>query len=128
MFYEKDNLKTQKLKTKIKPSLTKPILSDPDVLAYLETRHRKYVIFPIEKASNNFAFICKKFYISKTLSEVGDYRSIQSNFTISKAIFFKYDVVKKMKTLFKKSIVKMTGKDRSLPIMYWLSEFHKIPI
>ena len=88
MFYEKDNLKTQKLKTKIKPSLTKPILSDPDVLAYLETRHRKYVIFPIEKASNNFAFICKKFYISKTLSEVGDYRSIQSNFTISKAIFF----------------------------------------
>ena len=33
-----------------------------------------------------------------------------------------------MKTLFKKSIVKMTGKDRSLPIMYWLSELHKIPI
>ena len=68
------------------------------------------------------------FYISKTLSEIGDYRSIQSNFTISKANLFKDDIVKKIKTIFKKSIVEMTGKDRSLPIMYWHSELHKIPI
>ena len=60
MILEKINLKTEELKTKIKPSFTKLILSDPDVLAYLATLSRKYVIVPIDEACNNFAFICKK--------------------------------------------------------------------
>ena len=42
MIFEKINLKIEKLKIKIKPSFTKPILSDPDVLTYLETLHQKY--------------------------------------------------------------------------------------
>ena len=70
MILEKINLKKDKLKTKIKPSFKKPLLPDPDVLAYLATLHGKYVIFPIDKASNNFAFVPKKFYISKILSEM----------------------------------------------------------
>ena len=46
---EKINLKIVKIKTKIIPSFTKPILSDPDVPAYLITPHQKYVTVPIEK-------------------------------------------------------------------------------
>ena len=57
MILEIINPKIEKLKTKIKPSFTKPTLSDPDVLIYLATLHRKYVIALIDKASNNFAFI-----------------------------------------------------------------------
>ena len=77
MILEKINLKIEKLKTKIKPSFTKPILSDPDVLTYSATLHRKYFFVPIGKASNNF--ICKNFYISKILSEVGEYNNIKNN-------------------------------------------------
>ena len=73
MILEKIYLKNRNTKKKIKPSFTKPILSDPDVLPYLGTLHLKCVIVPIDKGSNNFAFICKKFYISKILSEVGEY-------------------------------------------------------
>ena len=78
------NLKIEKLKTKIKPPFTQAILSDPDVLAYLATLHRKYGIIQIFKANNNFAFICKKFYISRILSEMGEYNNIQSNSTYLK--------------------------------------------
>ena len=57
MILEKINLKIEKSKTKIKPSFTQPTRSDLDVLIYLATLHRKYVIVLIDKASNNFVFI-----------------------------------------------------------------------
>ena len=72
MILQKINLKIEKLKTKIKPSYTKPI----------------------DKSSNNFAFICKKFFIPKILSEVGEYNIIQSNSTYSKVNFSKNDIIK----------------------------------
>ena len=91
---EKINLEIEKLKTKIKPSFTKPILSDLNVLAYLAILHPKYVILPIGKAGNNFAFICKKFNISKILSEVEKYKNIQSNSTYSETNSSKDDIIK----------------------------------
>ena len=47
------------------------MLSDPNFLAYLETLHRNYVIALIDKPSDDFALICKWFYIFKVLSQVG---------------------------------------------------------
>ena len=89
MILEKINLKIEILQVKIKPSFTKPIFFVPDILAYLGTFHRKIVIVPMDKASNNFAFICKKFYISKINTEVGKYNNIQSKSRYSKANFSK---------------------------------------
>ena len=127
MILEKINLKIEKIKTKIKPSFTQPILCDPHILGYLAALHRKYAIVPIDKASNNFAFICKKFYISKILSEVGEYNNMQSNSTYSKTNFSKYDIIKNNENYCQKFDLKLTDKDRSLPIMYWLSNLHKTP-
>ena len=67
----KINLKIQKLKTKIKPSFTKPILSDPNVVAYLGTLYRKYVMVRIDKANIKFAIICKTFIFLKFLLNLG---------------------------------------------------------
>ena len=144
MIFEKINLKIEKLKIKIKPSFTKPILSDPDVLTYLETLHQKYpdvltysatlhrkyvyAIVPIDKASNNFAFICKLFYISKILSKVGKYSNIQSNSVYSKANLSKDDIIKNNENYCQKFDLKLTDKDRSVPIMYWFPNLHNIPI
>ena len=47
------------LRTKTLPSPTKPTLHDPEVIVYLEQLHRRFVIVPIDKAANNFAFIVK---------------------------------------------------------------------
>ena len=62
--------KIRELKQKIKPKQTKPVLSDPDVKTKMEELHQKFVIVTIDKASNNFAFICWKYYISKLITEV----------------------------------------------------------
>ena len=105
--------KVEKLKAKIKRYFTKPILSDPDVLPYLGTLHRKYVIFPVDKASNNFAFICKKFYISKILSKVGEHNYIQSSSAYSKANFSKDDIIKNNKKYCQKFDLRLTDKSFS---------------
>ena len=61
--------KITELKQKIKPRQAKPVLSDPDVKKHLEDLHRKFVIVTIDKASNNFAFIFRNYYISKLFAE-----------------------------------------------------------
>ena len=38
---------------------------------YLNCLQKKFVIVTIDKAANNFAFICKGFYIIRLLQEVG---------------------------------------------------------
>ena len=59
------------LKSKKVPSATKPILQDEEVQNALSELHKRFVIVPIDKASNNVALICKRFYIQKLLDEVG---------------------------------------------------------
>ena len=127
MILEKINLKIEKLKAKIKPSFTKPVLSDPDVLAYLATLHWNYVIVLIDKASNNFVFICKKFYISKILSEVGEYNNIQTSTTYSKTNCSKDDTIENNENYYQKSHLRLTDKDCSLH-MYWLPKLHKASV
>ena len=47
-----------------------PVLEDPDLLAYLRDFQKKIVIVTVDKASSNFAFICKNFYVSRILKEI----------------------------------------------------------
>ena len=54
----------------------KPILCDPDVKSNLQALHEHFAVVIIENAANNFAFIWKKYYISKLLAEVGVFNSI----------------------------------------------------
>ena len=68
------------------------------------------------------------FYISKILSEVGQYNKIKSNSTYSKTNFYKDDLIKKNENYFQIFDRKLTYKDRSVPIMYWLPKLRKIPI
>ena len=55
------------LKSKKVPSVTKPVLKDEEALAALADLHNKFVVVPIDKASNNVALICKRFYAQKNL-------------------------------------------------------------
>ena len=68
---EKVQEKIDILKNSMKFNTAKPTLSDPEVLEYLKQLHRRFVIVTIDKAANNFAFICKKFYVARLLQEVG---------------------------------------------------------
>ena len=60
-----------RLKKHIIPKTTKPVLKNDSSLACLENLQEKFVLVPIDKASNNIAFVCKAFYIKRILDEVG---------------------------------------------------------
>ena len=58
---EKANNKIKKLKSKINFSEVKQVLSDPEVISYLNVSQEQYVTYPIDKGGNNIAFIYKKY-------------------------------------------------------------------
>ena len=68
---------------------------------------------------SNFPKQCKTTKVSKVKRTYSTY---------SKTIFSKDDFIKKNENYCEKSDLKLKGKDRSLPIMYWLPKRHKRPI
>ena len=57
------------------------IFEKPEVNEYLNQVHDRFVIVPVDKASNNFAIVCKLFYIKVLMKELGinDKGIIQGN-------------------------------------------------
>ena len=55
------------------------ILITNNVKAYLYEMHKKFVISSIDKASNNFAIICKKFNLEVIQGELGISEKIKGN-------------------------------------------------
>ena len=47
------------------------ILEKEDVKRYLESVQKKHIICSIDKDSNNYVFVCKKFYLTTLMSELG---------------------------------------------------------
>ena len=63
--------KILKLKTRIKPSKSNPILKQIDVISCLDALQKKIVLVPIDKASNNVAIICKRYCVEVILMQTG---------------------------------------------------------
>ena len=47
------------------------IFCDPEVVGELSRHHENFVIVPADKASNNYTFVCKKYYVSILIEELG---------------------------------------------------------
>ena len=56
-----------RLKPFVKYNVSKPVLKNDSSVACLEDLQQQFVIVPIDKASNNIAFVCKAFYIKRIL-------------------------------------------------------------
>ena len=121
---EKVDAKITSLKRKIKPQKTNPVLKQPDVVKYLEELHQKYVLVPIDKAANNVAIICKKYYVDVILKEIG---STTSNDTYSPSHKSKNEIIFDNIQYTKNLGLKVDEKDSNLPIMYWTPKMHKNP-
>ena len=64
--------KLQRLKAKCRRyEQSGEILKKPEVQLALEELHKKFVICVVDKASNNFGLICKKFYFINQEKELG---------------------------------------------------------
>ena len=118
------------LKRKNESSVPSKILSSDLVNKFLEDFHSKYVLVPADKAANNIIVVCKKFYYSVIVKELGlPGNNINSNSTYTKV---KSDINKIIKNhveyLGKIDKVKPSEKQENLPKIYWTPKLHKNPI
>ena len=113
------------LKSKITISATKPFLQDQDVTSALAELHNKFVIVPIDKASNNIAIVCKRFYIQKLLNEVGVPGDASSTYKLSERN--PDDIINDNSMLCEQFSLKLEERLKSLPFMYWLPKMHYSP-
>ena len=113
------------LKRKKVPSATKQVLKDAEALSALADLHSKFVVVPIDKASNNVALICKRFYIQKLLDEVGVPGDMSPTYKLSERN--PEDVIADNSILCEKFDLSLDDRMKTLPFMYWLPKMHYSP-
>ena len=117
------------LKAKTKERFTSEVLKNIECKKSLKELQNHYVIAPIDKASNNIAFICKRFYAMVLVKELG-LDSTNGNETYvslneaSKERIIQEHVIK----LGEAFNLTVPEKSKILPHIYWLPKLHKNPI
>lgn len=120
----------EKMKKRIKDKLesmkyvkyNKPVLNERTVRQNLEKLHNRFVIVQVDKAANNFAIICKNYYLNILDKELIGNSSYQK---VSKD---EATICSEHKQYLKKTFgIKLSDKEMSLPLMYWTSKQHKDP-
>ena len=122
--FERVAARIRKLKSIGKPKLAEPILKDKDVWQYLKELHNNFVIVPIDKAANNIGIICKRFYVSRLLSEVGALGDPNSTYEIKD--INPQELIHDYLLLSERYGLKLEEKQKTLPIMYWTPKMHYI--
>ena len=120
------NRKIENLKKSIHISRVSPFLNDPQVIADLKLLQEKYVVVPVDKAANNFSFICKKYYILVLLKEL-DYPNGSSN-TYTFNSFNKEPIISSNIDFCQHLGYKVKDEEKKLPMIYWIPKMHKTPV
>ena len=115
------------LKQRIKTHHRNKILKDQVLINNLEQLQDKYVMTPIDKASNNIAFICKRYYIQVLIKELGlagnhtdTYMSIDSDLPTI--------IDKHTSELHQEFKITTPDDMKTLPDIYWIPKLHKTPV
>jgi hypothetical protein len=119
------NKRVNKLKSKNTPATVKPVLEDEAALSALNDLHSRFVVVPIDKASNNVAIICKRFYIQKLLTEVGVPGNTSPTYQMSDRN--QEDVIADNLLLCEKFGLSFDDRMKTVPFMYWLPKMHYTP-
>ncbi|MEL6542770.1 MAG: hypothetical protein AAFQ34_15395 [Pseudomonadota bacterium] len=80
----------------------------------------KYVIMPVDKANNNFGFVCKKFYSHVLFSEIDSGNVFDQYNNNATNIKDAYDRILKE--------YKISPTSYNIPFMYAIPKFHKNPV
>ena len=102
------------------------MLKQNAVIEYLNELHEKYVFVPIDKADNNIAIICKKYYVTVILKEIGILDA--ANETYEKINKNQEEIIQDNLEYSTRLKLSNGSKYKSLPIMYWIPRLHKNPV
>ena len=118
------------LRTTLVPRKVIPTLQLSSPKRCLNFLHGQYVITPIDKATGNVAFTCKRFYAKTLVEELGLSRidSSEEDDTYVPIQESKESVLYKHKTDFKSKFgIDIDDDNLCLPNMYWIPKKHKVP-
>ena len=104
----------------------KPIFDNIDVIGHLADLHDQYVIVPADKASNNIVFICKAYFYSCLIEELG-IKGNSINTTYERSNFQKEDILANHKSVISSFGITTKDSDLGLPYLYWIPKLHKNP-
>ena len=107
----------------------KNVLERDDVIEYLKELHTKFVVTLVDKTTNNFAFVCKKFYICSILRELGLWPG-EEGLTYKKSDLSKPQVIDKLRrgSDFYLKNERFEDVHYELPFIYAIVKMHKTPI
>lgn len=131
LFIENLGNRIKQLERTLKVEQRSPLLKQSCIKNCLRDLHSKYVITPIDKASNNVALICKRFYAQILIEELGLNNSSGQGQTYTQVNGSSMDNIinKNIKDIKKKFGIDV-GDDamKVLPKMHWIPKMHKTPI
>ena len=102
------------------------ILIDPDVVTELSRLHENFVIVPADKASNNYTFVCKRYYVDILIEELG-LHLLPGNPTYNLTIFSASEVLDNHKSVLTTFGIQAADAELDLPYIYWIPKMHKNP-
>ena len=109
----------------------KSIFSDIEVKKHINYLQNRFIITVADKASNNFVFICKKFYTLVLLRELGiDTTNLNcsGNNTYSFIDDDKQNIITKIKNqLFNLFNIMCSDDNLKIPNIFWNPKLHKTP-
>ena len=111
----------------VRNSYSLPVLSDIKSKNELARLKSKYVITVVDKASNNFAFTCKKFYFLKLATELGMDNDLPGNDTYIHFSSSENDIVSNIKQELSKFRIVPSNIESKLALLYHIPKFHKSP-
>ena len=104
------------------------ILCENSARTCLADLQSKYVMVPIDKAANNVAFVCKRFYAQVLLKELGLLDASTSTYTAVNQITPDEIIAKHKMELKEKFDISVHNDMMTLPDIYWLPKLHKNPV
>ena len=93
----------------------------------MEKIHNNFVVVPIDKATGNVGFVCKRFYAEVLIRELGLRDGVSSTYKsidLDPQVIIDHDV----KTLHDTFKLDVREESKKLPHIYWLPKLHKNPI
>ena len=111
--------KIELLKVSYRPPKRNCVLDDSDARQALDQLHNQFVVCPIDKASGNMAFVCKRFYAQVLFMELGILGNANNTYSCERKSV--QTVVASHKKMMKAKFGLCLEEDNEcLPHMYWL--------
>lgn len=129
--WEDIKFKVQQLKRiDAKSSRHKSILHSKSIKKYLTNLQNDFVMVPTDKASNNIAVICKKFYVEQSLKELDIFHGeslVKKDGSTYVKVNTDYKSIINRQKRYMKSQLDINDIDEKFPFLYWIPKMHKKP-